>query len=345
MMFGIENSAFTTRRRWLVTGAAGFIGSNLCIYLLKAGQNVVALDNFTTGKKHNIEDIELAAESLAGSNFTFIEGDICDFEVCKDAAQGVDFVLHQAALGSVPRSIATPLISHKANVDGFLNMIQASRENGVKKFVYASSSSVYGDSTELPKVESKTGALLSPYAATKAINEVYAAVYQKTYAMQCIGLRYFNVFGPRQDPNGPYAAVIPKWLSALLTGSPVVINGDGMTSRDFCFIENVVQANLRAAMCETQFEKAEVFNVAFGAQTTLQELARELRYSLAAAMARPPESFTSIIEHRDFRAGDVLHSLANTDKAKTKLGYVPSHSLQTGLEITCKWYFDNQSRL
>lgn len=330
---------------WLVTGAAGFIGSNLCIALLKAGQTVRGFDNYSTGHRHNIADIKLVDSALAKSQFTMIEADICDLEACKAALQDVDYVLHQAALGSVPRSIATPLVSHQANVTGFVTLLHASAQARVKKFVYASSSSVYGDSAELPKVELRTGALLSPYAATKSINETYASVFQRNYGIECVGLRYFNVFGPRQDPNGPYAAVIPKWISGLLQNAVIKINGDGSTSRDFCYIGNVIQANVRAALTPSLDQNSKVFNIAFGDRTTLSHLLDGLKTSLAEALSIPVSELTSRIEHAAFRDGDVLHSLANTDAARDVIGYVPTHSLSQGLAITTPWYVANQDRL
>jgi len=333
------------RLTWLVTGAAGFIGSNLSAYLLRAGQSVVALDNFVTGHRHNIADLEAIAATQSRSSLRFIEGDITRPEDCHKACEGVDRVLHQAALGSVPRSIKAPLASHAANVDGFINMLDAARIAGIKRFVYASSSSVYGDSPNLPKVEDRTGAVLSPYAATKAINETYAGVFQRTYGIECAGLRYFNVFGARQDPNGPYAAVIPKWLSALITGDDLVINGDGSTSRDFCYIDNVIQANLRAALVPEFPAQAQVFNVAFGQRTTLLELATAMRTALAAELNVEEGSFGSTIRHADFRAGDIKHSLANTDRARDLLGYSPQFSLAQGMAETVKWYLAHRDRL
>jgi UDP-N-acetylglucosamine/UDP-N-acetylgalactosamine 4-epimerase len=344
-MFNLSES-LSHQKHWLVTGAAGFIGSNLCEFLLKSGQRVTAMDNYLTGHPHNIVDIQKVAADLgASNNFTFLEADIRKFEDCTRAVQNIDVVLHQAALGSVPRSINNPIASHEVNVDGFLNMLKASVDGSIKRFVYASSSSVYGDSPDLPKVESKTGNILSPYAATKAINELYASVFQRNYGIQCIGLRYFNVFGRRQDPNGPYAAVIPKWLSALLSNTPVIINGDGLTSRDFCYIDNVIQANIRAALAPLSEPKAEVFNIAFGEKTELNELAAMLRSGLARAMNVPIEQLTSPIQHSDFRAGDIRHSLASTQAAKALLGYDPKHSLADGLTETCSWYLDHKDRL
>ena len=349
MKINLEQALHETSKSWLVTGVAGFIGSNIALHLLESGQNVVGLDNFSTGQRRNIFDIELRAGELKtqGKNgsFRLIEGDIRDRSICQQAVSGIDFVLHQAALGSVPRSIENPLASHESNVDGFINMLRASQEAGLKRFVYASSSSVYGDSPQLPKVEEVTGSVLSPYAATKAINELYAAVFQRTYGIKCVGLRYFNVFGPRQDPNGPYAAVIPKWLLSMLKNEALTINGDGTTSRDFCYIKNVVQANLRAALTPVETSSASVYNVAYGQKTTLLELASTLRGQLSSAMGTQPDQAGLQIVHADFRPGDVMHSLANTTAIATTLGYSPTHSLIEGLAETCPWYFKNQDRL
>jgi UDP-N-acetylglucosamine/UDP-N-acetylgalactosamine 4-epimerase len=333
------------RSQWLVSGAAGFIGSNLSIALVRAGQNVIGLDNFSTGHLHNIADIEKATEGANAGTFRLIRGDIRDEATCLNACEGIDYVLHQAALGSVPRSIELPIPSHQSNVDGFIHMLNAAVKQKIKRFVYASSSSVYGDSPSLPKVEEKTGAVLSPYAATKAINELYAAVFQRTYGLECTGLRYFNVFGPRQDPNGPYAAVIPKWTSGFIAGSPIVINGDGSTSRDFCFIENVVQANILSAITAHPGIQARVFNVAFGDQTTLLTLAQSLRAAIAKSMNVDIAELRSEIQHKDFRKGDVLHSLADISSIKNILGYNPQFSLDQGLALAMPWYLSHQDRL
>ena len=345
MMFDPSQLLATTQSKWLVTGAAGFIGSNLTIALLKAGQIVRGIDNFATGHRRNLDDISREVGSHLAKNFEFVDADIRDEQACLKAVQGNDYVLHQAALGSVPRSIADPLSSHRTNVDGFVNVLNASTQAKVKRFVYASSSSVYGDSETLPKVEDKTGRLLSPYAATKAINETYASVFQRTYGLPCVGLRYFNVFGPRQDPNGQYAAVIPRWITALLSGTSVIVNGDGSTSRDFCYIDNVIQANLRAALRPESFEQAEIFNIACGSRTTLIELAEALRVSIALAKGMRADEMISKIEHIEFRKGDVLHSLADTSKATRLLGYKPTHSLAQGLAIISPWYNSNRDRL
>ncbi len=325
-------------RTWLVTGVAGFIGSNLLETLLRLGQRVVGLDNFDTGKRSNLDQALAAVPESCRGQFRFIEGDIADAAACQAACSGVDYVLHQAALGSVPRSIAEPLASHTANVTGFLQMLLATRDAKVKRFVYASSSAVYGDHPGLPKVEEQTGRALSPYAATKAMNEVYAAVCAEAYGVESIGLRYFNVFGPRQDPNGAYAAVIPKWIAALLHREPVQINGDGETSRDFCYIANVVQANLLAATTTTPAAVNQVYNIALGQRTTLNELFRALQAGLRQRDPSLPEQQPV---YADFRAGDVRHSLADTGKAVRLLGYAPTHRLEEGLEVAFDWYRAN----
>ena len=316
----------TTKRRWLVTGGAGFIGSHLTHQLLALGQEVVVVDNMSTGSRANLPPAQPA--------FTFLEGDVCDAALTRDACGGVDVVLHQAALGSVPRSLADPIATHRSNVDGFLRMLVSARDVGVKRFVYASSSSVYGDEPGLPKVEQKVGRVLSPYAATKAVNELYAGVFQRSYGLTSIGLRYFNVFGPRQDPNGPYAAVIPKWVDSILGGDPCIINGDGETSRDFCAVANAVQANLRAALAATD-ETDAVYNVAYGARTTLRELHALL---VEGIVQRVPGVRATAPEHRDFRAGDVRHSLADIGAARAKLGYVPELDVRAGLDAALDWY-------
>ena len=321
--------------RWLVTGAAGFIGSNLVEALLAAGQRVVGLDNFATGHRRNLAEVERNLPEKYGRQFQLIEGDIRDRAMCAEAVRGVDFVLHQAALGSVPRSLDDPLSSHDVNVTGFLNMLDAARLEGVKRFVYAASSSTYGDSPDLPKREDRIGAPLSPYAATKLADEIYAAAYEKAYGFRSIGLRYFNVFGPRQDPNGAYAAVIPTWAAAMINQQPISIYGDGLTSRDFCYVANAVQANLLAALSGAEAQ-GQVYNVAVGQQTSLIGLfellketlgAHQVHYALEPAMA-------------DFRAGDVRHSLADIGKARTMLGYEPTHTIDAGLSEAMPWYLD-----
>jgi UDP-N-acetylglucosamine/UDP-N-acetylgalactosamine 4-epimerase len=325
-------------RTWLVTGAAGFIGSNLVESLLRLNQRVVGLDNLSTGKKAKLAQVKALVSPAQWAQLKFVEGDIADLEVCQQACAGVDFVLHQAALGSVPFSIKEPLSSHRSNVTGFLNMLVAARDAQVRRFVYASSSSIYGDDPGLPKVEEKIGKPLSPYAATKAINEVYAAAFASAYGFSSIGLRYFNVFGPRQDPEGAYAAVIPLWIAALLRRVPVYINGDGETSRDFCFVANVVQANLLAATTPNVEAANQAYNIALGHRTTLNELFHSLQSSLRKRDPLLPEQKPI---YRDFRTGDVRHSLADIGKAQRLLGFEPTHSLQAGLELAMDWYREN----
>ena len=325
-------------RAWLVTGAAGFIGSNLVETLLKLDQRVVGLDNFATGKSRNLDQVQALVAPAQWARFRFVEGDICDLSSCRAACEGVDFVLHEAALGSVPRSMVDPLASHAANVTGFINMLVAARDAKVKRFVYASSSAVYGDHPELPKVEDKIGQPLSPYAATKLMNEVYADVFARAYGLEPIGLRYFNVFGPRQDPEGAYAAVIPKWIASLLRREPVQVNGDGETSRDFCFIANVVQANLLAATTTNAEAVNQIYNVAVGERTTLNELFHFLETGLRGRDASLPEQKPV---HKDFRPGDVRHSLADISKAQRLLGYAPTQRVAEGLNLALEWYCHN----
>lgn len=322
------------QRTWLVTGGAGFIGSHLVETLLALGQKVRCLDSFVTGHRRNVEE---ASRGHAGA-FELVEGDVQDPATCRRACAGVDLVLHQAALGSVPRSIQDPLASHAANVTGFVNVVWAAREAGVKRIVYASSSSVYGDHPALPKVEGQIGRPLSPYAVTKLADELYAGVFGPAYGLELVGLRYFNVFGPRQDPLGPYAAVIPLWFRGLLAGDQVFVNGDGQTSRDFCHVENAVQANLLAATEKSAEAVGQVYNIAVGERTTLLELfaliqAQVARIRPEAAQARPV--------HRDFRAGDVRHSLADVSKARRLLGYEPSVRVREGIERSASWYAAN----
>ena len=323
-----------TERTWLVTGCAGFIGSNLLEALLVLGQRVVGLDNFATGFRHNLEQVR-DRTGAAWKNFRFIEGDIRAPESCREACHGVDIVLHEAALGSVPRSIDDPLASHDTNVTGFLHMLVAARDAGVKRFVYAASSAAYGDSPDLPKVEERIGRPLSPYGAGKHMNEIYAGVFGRCYGLATIGLRYFNVFGPRQDPDGAYAAVIPKWIAAMLRGEPVQVNGDGETARDFCYIDNVIQANLLAATVESKEAVGEVYNVAIGEQTTLNEL-----HDLLAGMLqlRDPAFRPAPPDYRDFRPGDVRYSLADIGKAERLLAFRPTHRIREGLEEALDWY-------
>ena len=323
---------------WLVTGVAGFIGSNLLEHLLKLNQRVIGLDNFATGHQHNLDEVQSLVTPEQWSRFSFIEGDIRNEEDCTKACQGVDYVLHQAALGSVPRSINDPITTNAANITGFLNMLVAARDAGVKSFTYAASSSTYGDHPALPKVEENIGKPLSPYAVTKYVNELYADVFAKTYGFKTIGLRYFNVFGKRQDPNGAYAAVIPKWTAAMVSGEDVFINGDGETSRDFCFIENAVQANLLAATAD-EAAKNEVYNVAVGDRTTLNILFNSLKEALAengVVYEKPPV-------YRDFRPGDVRHSQADIGKAANKLGYAPDYRISEGIAKAMPWYLGHKN--
>ncbi|HSU55530.1 MAG TPA: SDR family oxidoreductase [Candidatus Dormibacteraeota bacterium] len=322
-------------KTWVVTGVAGFIGSHLLERLLELGQKVRGLDNFETGHAANLEEVRTIIGEEKWSNFRMTEDDICDPAACAGVCEGADYVLHEAALGSVPRSIAEPLASHDSNVTGFVNMLLAARDAKVQRFVFASSSAVYGDSPELPKVEGKTGRLLSPYAATKAMNEMYADVFARCYRLSFVGLRYFNVFGLRQDPEGAYAAVIPKWIAALLDNQPVQINGDGETSRDFCFVENVVQANLLAATTNNSDAINQCYNIAVGERTTLNELFELLKSNLQPF--EPAIAGRKAI-YQDFRAGDVRHSLADISKARRLLGYEPQFNIKQGLELAMDWY-------
>ncbi|MEJ7759407.1 MAG: NAD-dependent epimerase/dehydratase family protein [Gemmatimonadaceae bacterium] len=324
-------------RTWLVTGVAGFIGCSLLEELLRLDQRVVGLDNFATGQRKNLEQVEATVQPQQWANFRFVGGDIRDLDVCRETVREADYVLHQAALGSVPRSIEDPIRTNQANIDGFLNMLVASRDAGVKRFVFASSSSTYGDHPDLPKTEGRIGKPLSPYAVTKYANELYAAVFAKTYGVEAVGLRYFNIFGPHQDPNGPYAAVIPKWTSAMLHGEPVHINGDGDTSRDFCYIANAVQANILAAVRNGAAVNG-VYNVAVGESTTLNELYRMIRTELEL---RVPGLRIAEPEYRDFRGGDVRHSLACIDRARADLGYEPTHRAGEGMKEAMEWYVRN----
>ncbi|MEO7073292.1 MAG: SDR family oxidoreductase [Rhodanobacter sp.] len=318
---------------WLVTGAAGFIGSNLVETLLRLGQTVVGLDNFSTGYQHNLDEVEQLVGAQAWSRFRFIRGDIRKLEDCQAACAGVKRVLHQAALGSVPRSIEDPLATHASNCTGFLNMLITARDSGVDSFTYAASSSTYGDEPTLPKVEDKIGRALSPYAATKLFNEIYAEVVARCYGFKAIGLRYFNVFGRRQDPDGAYAAVIPQWIASMIRGDEVFINGDGETTRDFCFVANAVQANLLAALAESE-QRDRVYNVAVGQSTSLNQLFASLVAELAANGAHYPGKPA----YRDFREGDIRHSLADITRAQTRLGFAPTHTLADGLREAMPWY-------
>lgn len=332
------------KNTWLITGVAGFIGSNLLEALLKLDQRVVGLDNFSSGHQRNLEEVKVSVTPDQWANFQFFEGDICSLDACRrvmsfsnvaGTQHPVEYVLHQAALGSVPRSIEDPILANAYNVDGFLNMLVAARDAGVRRFVYAASSATYGDHPGRFKVEDEIGRLLSPYAVTKYVNELYADVFARTYGLESIGLRYFNVFGKRQDPEGAYAAVIPKWIDALTRNESVYINGDGGTSRDFCYIENVVQANLLAAMTDNPVAVNQIYNVAVGESTSLNQLYETLREILInqyplLANVRPI--------YRDFRAGDIRHSLADISKANNLLGYLPKYGVEQGLKETMNWY-------
>jgi UDP-N-acetylglucosamine/UDP-N-acetylgalactosamine 4-epimerase len=319
---------------WLVTGVAGFIGSNLLETLLKLDQSVIGLDNFSTGYKRNLDEVQLLVSAEQWARFRFIEGDIRNLEYCRRACVGVDYVLHQAAIGSVPRSIEDPILTNSVNIDGFLNMLVAARDAGVKSFTYAASSSTYGDHPGLPKVEELIGKPLSPYAVTKYVNELYADVFARSYHFKTIGLRYFNVFGKRQDPEGAYAAVIPKWIAAMIKNDDVFINGDGETSRDFCFIENTVQANLLAATQTDVTALNQVYNVAVGDRTTLNDLFK----SIKATLAQNGVCYNKNAVYRDFRAGDVRHSQADISKITKLLGYEPDYAMQAGIARAMPWY-------
>ena len=322
---------------WLITGVAGFIGSNLLQTLLSHGQKVVGLDNFLTGYQRNLDMTRARVTPEQWACFRFIEGDIRDLPTCREACAGVDHVLHEAALGSVPRSIDDPLLSNSCNIDGFLNMLVAARDAGTRSFVYAASSSTYGDEPTLPKQEDRIGRPLSPYAVTKYVNELYADVFARAYGFKAVGLRYFNVFGQRQDPFGAYAAVIPQWFAALLGGRPVHINGDGETSRDFCYIDNVVQANLLASFAPDEARNL-VYNVAFGQRTTLNELFLLIREEVTR---HRPEAAGAEPAYREFRAGDVRHSLADISRAGRLLGYQPEFDVRHGLRLAGDWYAAN----
>jgi len=325
-------------KTWLVTGVAGFIGSNLLETLVKLDQRVIGLDNLSTGTKKNLDQVRALVSARQWSAFQFVEADICDWAACQSACREVDYVLHQAALGSVPRSLDDPVSSHRSNVTGFLNMLEAARQAGVKRFIYASSSAVYGDDPGLPKMEDKVGRPLSPYAATKEMNEVYAGVFARAYGFPSIGLRYFNVFGARQDWEGAYAAVIPRWITTLLRDEPVYINGDGETSRDFCCVDNVVQANLLAAASRNPESVNQVYNIAVGERTTLNELYKILARLLHQRDPGLPERRPV---YREFRPGDVRHSLADISKAQRLLGYEVTQKIEQSLEMALPWYIQN----
>ncbi|NMG16649.1 NAD-dependent epimerase/dehydratase family protein [Aromatoleum bremense] len=321
-------------KTWLVTGVAGFIGSNLLETLLKLDQRVVGLDNFATGHARNLDEVRTLVTPEQWARFMFIDGDIRKLDDCRRACEGVDYVLHQAALGSVPRSLDDPITSNATNIDGFLNMLVAARDAEVKSFTYAASSSTYGDHPGLPKVEDTIGKPLSPYAVTKYVNELYAEVFARSYGFSTMGLRYFNVFGKRQDPNGAYAAVIPKWTAAMIQGEDVFINGDGETSRDFCFVDNAVQVNLLAATTPDPAARNQVYNVAVGGRTSLNQLFEALRQALGENGVR----YHKRPMHREFRAGDVLHSQADIGKAERLLGYASSHDIHAGIKAAMPWY-------
>ena len=325
----------TYPKTWLVTGVAGFIGSNLLEALLKLNQRVVGLDNFSTGHQRNLDEVHTLVKPEQWANFNFIEGDIRNLEDCRLACDGVHYVLHQAALGSVPRSIEDPVTTNQNNIDGFLNILVAARDVKVQRFVYAASSSTYGDHPDLPKVEDKIGKSLSPYAVTKLVNELYADVFAKTYGFKTIGLRYFNIFGRRQDPDGAYAAVIPKWIAAMIKNEPVYINGDGETSRDFCYIDNAVQANLLAATATNEEAANQAYNVAVGDRTSLNQLYYLLRDNLANQFSHLKDA---ALVYRDFRIGDVRHSLADITKGKELIGYNPKYRINEGLKEAMEWY-------
>lgn len=333
----IKKQLTESPQKWLITGVAGFIGSNLLETLLKLNQKVVGLDNFATGHKHNLDEVRSLVTEEQWKRFSFIEGDIRNYTDCEKAIGlgevAVDYVLHQAALGSVPRSIADPVTTNAANITGFVNMLTAAKEAQVSSFTYAASSSTYGDHPALPKVEENIGNPLSPYAVTKYVNELYAGVYARTYGFKTIGLRYFNVFGPRQDPNGAYAAVIPKWTASMIKKEEVFINGDGETSRDFCFIDNTIQMNILAALAPDE-AKDEVYNVALGDRTTLNELYNSIQNSLNELNF----NLSTLPSYREFRAGDVRHSQASIQKARLKLGYEPTHRIDKAIKNAVSWY-------
>lgn len=319
---------------WLITGVAGFIGSNLLETLLKLDQTVVGLDNFATGYQKNLDEVQSLVSSEQWQRFNFIEGDIRNFSDCQKVCSGVDYVLHQAALGSVPRSLADPITTNEVNISGFLNMLTAARDAEVKSFTYAASSSTYGDHPGLPKVEDKIGKPLSPYAVTKYVNELYADVFARSYGFKSVGLRYFNVFGRRQDPDGAYAAVIPKWTAAMIKNDTVFINGDGETSRDFCYIDNTVQANILAATTQNEEATNQVYNVAVGDRTTLNELFNAIKSALADNGVIYEQQPT----YRGFRPGDVRHSQADVSKANSLLGYEPQFNISQGIDEAMAWY-------
>jgi len=329
----LQSTLQNKKYKWLISGVAGFIGSNLLEALLLLNQEVVGIDNFSTGRKVNLDEVKLSVSASQWNNFEFIEMDITDADDCVAASSNIDFILHQAALGSVPRSIKDPINSNAANISGFLNMLVAAKDNNVKSFIYAASSSTYGDHPALPKLEENIGKPLSPYAVTKYVNELYADVFFNTYNFSSIGLRYFNVFGKRQDPNGAYAAVIPKWINAMIQNEPIQINGDGQTSRDFCYVKNVIQANLLAALADSHAQN-QVYNVAVGDRTSLEELF----FYIQNVLKSNGVLYSCQPIYADFRKGDVRHSQASIEKAKNLLSYSPSHSILQGLEEVIPWY-------
>lgn len=334
----VKNKLLNNPSTWLITGVAGFIGSNLLEGLLKLGQNVNGLDDFSTGHKNNLKDVQVRVGEKAWKHFTFIEGDISSIEVCRSGCANVNFILHHAALASVPRSIEDPIATNQSNVNGFVNLLTTARDAGVTRFVYAGSSAVYGNSPGLPKVENDIAQPLSPYALTKYINELYAKMFALTYKMECIGLRYFNVFGPRQDPDGAYAAVIPRWISELINGTTPTIYGDGQTTRDFCFIDNVFQANLLAATTENPEAINKVYNIACGTKITLNELYQMIRDGLIQIR---PNLAKIEPRYEDFRPGDVRHSQADISKAKQLLGYTPTNDVSSELIKAVEWLVEN----
>jgi UDP-N-acetylglucosamine 4-epimerase len=336
----LQSRLITSPKTWLVTGVAGFIGSNLLEALLKLNQKVVGLDNLSTGYQANLNEVRSLVSPEQWHNFIFIKGDIRNLDDCTRACDGVDYILHQAALGSVPRSIEDPITTSANNIDGFLNMLVAARDAKVHRFVYAASSSTYGDHSDLPKVEANIGKPLSPYAVTKLVNELYADVFSRSYGFHTIGLRYFNIFGKRQDPNGAYAAVIPKWVAAQIQGDDIFINGDGKTSRDFCYIDNAVQANLLAATVQNPEATNQIYNVALGERTSLNELYKLITESLEKKCELAPIKLI----YQDFRAGDVRHSLADISKAKKLLGYCPTIKVDSGITNLMPWYLDELTK-
>ena len=335
----IKKTLLVNPKIWLITGVAGFIGSNLLETLLRLDQKVVGLDNFSTGNEYNLKEVQGLVSKKQWANFTFIKGNISNLKSCQLACQGIDYVLHQAAIGSVPRSIKDPINTNKSNITGFLNMLVAAKDANVKNFVYAASSSTYGDHKKLPKKEHIIGNPLSPYAVTKYVNELYADVFNKSYEFNSIGLRYFNVFGKRQTPNSTYAAVIPKWIHAIIKSEEIFINGDGKTSRDFCFIENAIQANILAATNTNKKAFNNIYNIALGDRTSLNELYAMLQ----SAINKQSNIKHSKLIYRDFRAGDVKHSQADISKAKNLLGYRPTHKVKPGIDETINWHLEHNS--